>query len=291
MIELRKQGERDAEGGTQKAIFSYILAHPEGIEEKEIRNKLFSEKRIKEKRGIIEHLKKLEDAKVIKKRKKEYNNVWGLNNDFKNPKEFYDAIKFVFSVIDSPGNFIRIQNFLRMNEFVINDEFLRFLGIMIKDKEKREKLICMLCLSPSAFRELLFKILPSCLSVDKQLEDSFSQCLHQSDGDSYKRELANEFFNTDVSQRISEDVERNIKTVETYFWADMALSPTFGIYLKKSDFEKIKRLFKMNEEKGEQGTCICNYEVTQKLKMYYSPGGPDDAEKVFIRLERPSLFR
>lgn len=285
MIKLRKQGERGAEGDTQKAIFSYILAHPEGIEESEIRSKLLSEKRIKEKRGIINHLQKLKDAKVIKKSKKNSNNVWGLNNDLKNPKEFCDAIKFVFSVIDSRENFIRIQNFLRMNESAINEDFLMYLGITIGKKEEREKVIYMLCLSPSAFHGLVFKILPRCRSLDKRLEDSFNQFLHQSDGDSHKRGLANDFFNTDVSQRISECVERHIKTMETNFWEDMTLIFISGINLKKSDFEKIKGLFKMKVKKGCQGTCICKYEITQKIKMCYSPGGQEDTEEVFIRLE------
>ena len=236
--EYRKQGDRDGEGVTRKTILGYILASPEGIEEADIRKRLFEERQIKETRGIINHLKKLEETKLIKKRKerikrKGIRNIWEINNDFENHEEFYEAIKFVSTHFNNRS----INNFLRINQSLINEEFFNFLGISITNTDVREKILLMLRYSPTVFNELIFKILPYIKNRYENPEDS------------------------DTKKYMGDDVKEYINILEIMFFKDNSSIPIPRI--KESDFQKFEEVFKLKKENAGVDFYDYSHEITQ----------------------------
>jgi Txe/YoeB family toxin of Txe-Axe toxin-antitoxin module len=261
MVESRKQGDREGEGVTRKTILGYILASPGGIEEADIRKRLFEERQIKETRGIINHLKKLEETKLIKKRKerikqKGIRNIWKINNDFKNHEEFYEAIKFVSTQFNNRS----INNFLRINQLLINEEFLNFLGISITDNDVRDKVLLMLRYSPTVFNELIFKIIP------------YIKNNYENTGD----------YNTRM--HIGNDVKKYINILEIMFFRDNSSLPI--PHIKKSDFQKFEEAFKLKKESAGVDFYDYSHEITQKIRIIYYP----DQQEVQIMLELPLVF-
>jgi hypothetical protein len=261
MMEYRKQGDREGEGDTRKKIFGYILISPEGIEEADIRKRLFVDKQIKEARGIINHLKKLEQTKLIKKRKerikkKGIRNIWEINDNFKNQKEFYETIELAFTHYTNPY----INNFLRKNQSMIQEEFLNFLGVSITNTDIREKILLMLRYSSTVFSELIFKIIPYIKSKYENIE------------------------NSGTKEHIGDAVTKYINILEIIFFEDLSSLPL--AHIKESDFEEFKVVFKWEKKSAEGDHSEYSHEITQKIRIVYFHNEQD----VTILLEQPKIF-